>query len=317
VSDCGVYEDDMSIKRFSDAEVERLLSGQAPENPELALLGSALAAVHVVELGEPSDESVSRFASEAAAIARSSVSTGAASKPTRRRGALTTLQERLAIVGVAVFVLAGMSGIAVAADAAAPGDPLYGIDRALERVGINDGAAEERLAEAGALASRGQVTEAMGHAATAIEEPADDRTSAASASHAATALREAAVSVGSGDEEPTSEEVQVAVSAMLAEMATLLGDPDLDGAEFGRRVSEMARSLGRPDDSAGEAPGPDLPDESERGLPDDTGQPGNTPGGPPDEAPGGPPGGADGSPGDGPPSSTPGGGGPPEGAGRP
>jgi hypothetical protein len=317
VSDFGVYEDDMSIKRFSDAEVERLLTGQAPENPELAQLGSALAAVHVVDLVEPSDESVSRFASEAAAIALLSVSTGPASKPTRRRGALTTLHERLATVAVAVFVLAGMSGIAVAADAAAPGDPLYGIDRALERVGINDGAAEERLAEAGALVSRGQVTEAMGHAATAIEEPSDDDRSAASASHAATALREAAVSVGSGDEEPSSEEVQIAVSAMLAEMATLLGDPDLDGAEFGRRVSEMARSIGRHDDTDGEAPGTNLPDESERGRPDDTGPPENTPGGPPDEAPGGPPGGAEGSPGGGPPSNTPEKGGPPDGAGRP
>ena len=312
MSNSGVYEDDMSNKRFSDAEVERLLTGQIPENPELALLGSALAAVHVVETVEPSEEQVSRFASEAAAIARSSVEIGSRAKPIRPRRRLTALQDRLAIVAVAVFVLAGMSGIAAAADAAAPGDPLYGIDRALERVGINDGAAAERLAEAEALARRGHVTEAMGHAASAIEEPSDDDASAASASRAATALREAAVSVESTDQEPSSEEVQDAVSAMLAEMAALIGDPELDGAELGRRVSELARSIGRPDDPGEEAPGPDRPDDGESGRPDDAGPPEDTPGGPPDGTPGGPPRG-----GGGPPSDTPGGGGPPQGGGPP
>jgi hypothetical protein len=313
VSDYGVYEDDMSFKRFSDAEVERLLTGEVPDNSELALLGSALAAVHAVDLVEPSEERVSRFASEAAAIARSGVAT-TTPKPVRSRQALTRLQERLAIVAVAVFVLAGMTGIAAAADAAAPGDALYGLDRALERIGINDGAAEERLDEAGALADRGELTEAIGHAATAIDEPTDDDESAASAAQAATALREAAVNVQGGDGEPSSEEVRSAVSAMLSEMADLLGDPDLDGAEFGRRVSEMARSIAGSDDTETQPPG--RPDDSDRGRPDDAGPPEGTPGGPPEETPGGPPGGAGDSLGGG-PSNDPREGGPPEGTSRP
>ena len=324
MSDYGVYEDDMLNKRFPDSEMERLLTGQPPENPELALLGTVLTAVHFVEPTEPSDERVADFAARAAALTREQMpETKSASNPVRRRKALAAIQERLAVVAVAMFVLVGMSGLAVAADAAAPGDALYGIDRALERIGINDGDAEERIAEAGALASRGQVTEAIDHAATAIDDTANDDT-AASGSQAATALREAAVSVESGGNEAASEEVRVSVSAMLSEMAELIGDPDLDGAEFGRRVSEMARSIAGGSDNTediDEKPAPgrtDLPEDRGEGRPDDAGPPDDRPGGgPPDDTPGGPPDHAGGSPGGGPPSNAPDEGGPPAGSGRP
>jgi hypothetical protein len=46
-----------------------------------------------------------------------------------------------------------MSGVAVAANRAAPGDALYGIDRALEKIGIGAGGAQERLAGAKASMS--------------------------------------------------------------------------------------------------------------------------------------------------------------------
>jgi hypothetical protein len=324
VSEYDVYEGDMLNQRFSDAEMERLLTGQTPENPELALLGTVLAAVHVVEPTEPSDERVAEFAANAAALAREHMpETKADSNPVRRRKALATIQERLAVAAVAMFVLVGMSGLAVAADAAAPGDALYGIDRVLEKIGINDGAAGERIAEAGALASRGQVTEAIGHAVSAIEDPANDDT-ATSDSQAATALREAAVSVESGGNEAASEEVRVSVSAMLSEMAELIGDPDLDGAEFGRRVSEMARSIAggsedNEDIDEGPAPGrTDLPEDRGEGRPDGAGPPDDKPGGGlPDDTPGGPPDHAGGSSGGGPPSDTAGEGGPPAVSGRP
>jgi hypothetical protein len=309
VSDHGVYEDDMLNKRFPDAEMERLLTGQPPENPELARLGSVLAAVHVVEPTAPSDERVAEFSSKAAALTRDHTpETKSGPSPVRRRRALATLQDRLAVVAVAMFVLVGMSGLAVAADAAAPGDALYGIDRALERIGINDGAAGERIAEAGALASRGQVTEAIGHAASAIEDPTNDD-DATSVSQAATALREAAVSVESDSNATASEEVRVSVSAMLSEMAELIGDPELDGAEFGRRVSEMARSIADGSDiheDIAEEPTPgraDNPEDRGEGRPDDAGPPEDTPGGD--------------SPEGGPPSNAPGEGGPPAGSGRP
>lgn len=325
MSHYSVYEDDMLNKRFPDAEMERLLTGQPPENPELALLGNVLAAVHVIEPTAPSDERVAEFASRAAALTREHTpETKSASNPVRRRRSLATLQERLAVVAVAMFVLVGMSGLAVAADAAAPGDALYGIDRALERIGINDGAAGERIAEAGALASRGQVTEAIGHAASAIEDPTNDDDAATSVSQAATALREAAVSVESGSNETASEEVRVSVSAMLSEMAELMGDPELDGAEFGRRVSEMARSIADGRDiheDIAEEPATGRvgnPEDRGEGRPDDAGPPDDRPGGgPPDDTPGGPSDRTGGSPGGGPPSNAPGEGGPPAGSGRP
>lgn len=326
--DHDVYEDDMSSKRFSDAEVERILTGQTPDNSELALLGSVLTAVHAVEPIEPGQDLTATFASQAASIARAGAGKTPEAKPVRRRSSLVTIQDRLAIVAVAMFVLVGMSGLAVAADASAPGDILYGLDRALERIGINDGAAEERLAEAGALADRGELIAAIVHAASAIERPADeDDESIPSVAEAATALREAADSVEGGDDQLPSEEVQTAVSAMLSEMAQLMGDPDLDGAEFGRRVSEMARSIGDGHDSDDRArPGPPDRTENDRerrpddaGPPDDApgGPPEDIPGGPPDDVPGGPAGGSGGSLGGGPPSNTPGQGGPPPGSGRP
>jgi hypothetical protein len=326
VSDYDVYEDEMLNKLFPEAEVERLLTGQAPENPELALLGTVLAAIHVVEPTEPGDERVARFAANAATITRDHKPDTTTAKPVRHRKGLGTLQERLAVVAVAMFVLVGMSGLAIAADAASPGDALYGIARALERIGINDGAAGERITEAGALADRGQVIAAIAHAASAIEDPAEDDGDATTVSQAATALREAAVSVEGGDDEAASEEVRASVSAMLSEMADLIGDPDLDGAEFGRRVSEMARSIAGGNDADESPPGrTDVPEDREEGRPDDAGPPEDTPGGgppdeipggPPEDVPGGPPDRAGGASGGGPPSGVPGGG-PPSGSGRP
>ncbi len=83
----------------------------------------------------------------------------------------TTLRRRVAIaVAAAALLVVGTAGLAVAADGAAPGDALYGVDRALEKVGLGSGGATERLEEASSLVERGRVAVGLDHAANALSE---------------------------------------------------------------------------------------------------------------------------------------------------
>ncbi len=68
----------------------------------------------------------------------------------------TRLIQRVAPTVAALVALVMMSGaMAYTANGANPGDLLYGLDRALEAIGIGDGGAEERRAEAFALFASG------------------------------------------------------------------------------------------------------------------------------------------------------------------
>ena len=51
------------------------------------------------------------------------------------------------VLASSLAVVLAFSGVAMAADGASPGDLLYGVDRALESVGIGAGGIDERLAE--------------------------------------------------------------------------------------------------------------------------------------------------------------------------
>jgi len=316
MNDNGVYDDEMFRKRPSDDDIERILSGQAPEDASLARLGTLLIALHDHEAEPPSEGRIATLAAQAAAIARDGKPDRVvATPPSRSKSLGVALTGKLAMVAVAIVVIAGMTGVATASDKAAPGDLLYGLDRALEAVGINDGGTTERITEAQALASDGQVEEAIDHVAAAVTAPDSEPTDDFSpeSTRAATALRDAAARVRGDSAEPEAQEVRDAVGAMLSEMAEMIGDPDLDGAEFGQRVADMARSItNRSTERGGEAgQSPDSrpdhagPPEGNDGEPAETsegGLPGaGSGGGPPGEGPagGGPPGG--GPPGGGPP----------------
>ncbi len=67
-------------------------------------------------------------------------------------------------------MLVSLTGIGVAADRAVPGDLLYPLDRALERVGITSNLVEERLQEALILLERGELTLAIATANEALVE---------------------------------------------------------------------------------------------------------------------------------------------------
>jgi hypothetical protein len=168
------------------------------------------------------------------------------------------LVPKLAIGALAFFALITMSsGFAYAANGASPGDLLYGIDRALEVVGIGDGGAGERLAEAQALVAGGQLDDNL----TTTTDAPDDAADVGSA-----AIAEAATRLADGQTGPDDE---TAVETLLTYINEHKGG-DIDGQE----VARLAHMIGTDSGDSGNAPGhdPDGPGNSENapGHQDDT-----------------------------------------------
>ena len=156
-----------------------------------------------------------------------------------RRSFIGRLRTRAAAVAAAlVMTFGGLGGVAYAANGAAPGDFLYGLDRALEAVGIGNGAGDERLAEAAELVEQGHADHGLEHAANIVADPG-----------AQAALLSAAERIGGLDKTDTHEDV-AAVLTYLSENA---------GAVDGAIVAEMAgaiRGNGVPGPPEGVTPGP-------------------------------------------------------------
>ena len=85
------------------------------------------------------------------------------------------LVSRVAMAAAALVVLVMLpGGMAYAANGAKPGDLLYGLDRALEGIGIGDGGADERLAESLALVASGvEPSDSFDGSEVAAVSPAD------------------------------------------------------------------------------------------------------------------------------------------------
>ncbi len=207
---------------FAERDADAAVSGRIPADPELAAVQRALSHMKEALVMEPRTEVISTHAAQFAAAVppTSPMPEVRTASPWRRRAAAA-----IAIAAVSGFGVAG----AAAADEAAPGDALYGLDQALESVGILDGGTPERFHEAGQLAREGDIDGAMKLAGHALESDGEG--------DAATGLRNAADAVAknsSGD-----DDVRLQVSAMLQWMA----DQDTRGAEFGAAVSERARAI--------------------------------------------------------------------------
>ncbi|MDN4481300.1 hypothetical protein [Demequina muriae] len=224
-------------EHFSDRDLNALFSGRAIADARLAELGPVMAALRSTSADAPSDDQVAAMAVALSRAVPATTDGGVArahARPSPRRG--SALSRRLvAIVAGAGLVGVGFAG-AAAADGAAPGDTLYGLDRALEAVGINNGGAHERLAEVRVLLETGDVDGALVHAEQATDELDPEATEA---------LRAAAESVASAGSDQ-SREVREQVSAMLMWMS----ETDLEGREFGQGVAERARAIGNGNDPA-------------------------------------------------------------------
>ncbi len=292
MSDFGDYLSEMKRNRTTNVEIENLFSGSPNLSGDLKDVNDFLDAVRVESSEQLSDDTVSRFVAVACA-ASAEAPTAAPVRPQLRSGSLLrTLRRRVTTVTVAAtVVLGGTSGLALAADDAKPGDALYGIDRALETVGIGAGALEERLFEAEALVAANDVSRGLDHATQALESQGDGN------QLATTALIEAAQRVQTADDGSAAAN-QEGVAGLLAYLSENVGNVD------GQAVAELASQIGRGDNRPGVGSSDTSPPQRPTdppGLTDDKpGRPedlsGNPPGqdktesGPPDHVPVDPPG---------------------------
>ena len=157
----------------------------------------------------------------------------------------TMLSTKLAaMIGSAVIAAGTFSGVAYASNDAAPGDALYGLDCALEKVGLGDGGLQERLQEATKLCERGEVEKGLNHAAAAVQNHAglDEN------GEAKGALTKAANAVQAANQGESTQ-----IRARVAEMLQWMASTQAEGADFGQGVMERARLItGEAQQSQGE-----------------------------------------------------------------
>ncbi len=142
-------------------------------------------------------------------------------------------RPRTALVALVTAGLMAVSNVALAAVAnpAAPGDALYGVDRAYEHLqnlaGFNSHAAE-RLAEAAVMAGQGHSTEVL----TLVDEALSEVLASPDPAAAVEKLKRKA-NLGTDFEEQLSKVVDAA------------HDKNTTGKNHGQAVAELAKQLGR------------------------------------------------------------------------
>lgn len=227
---------EMAYTGLSDGHMEALIRGETPEDPGLAALVPTIESLRVHANSAPDEARLGRLATEAARLAREAEPSRPAE--TGREPARRWKVPRYAGAMAALALLMGMTGVAVAATEAAPGDNLYWAKLALERVGFVAGGAEERLSEASILAERGRLGDALSHAAEALSEHELE------GAEALVAATERLRRLQEDHAQPErAEEVLAHVTAMLQWMSEV---DHRAGPEFGQEVAEWARGIGGP-----------------------------------------------------------------------
>jgi hypothetical protein len=287
VSHDSVYQDEMPT-RFLDRDVELLLTGQVPEDDALASFMPLVTSLRSEWSRQPSDASISTFATLASAMTRKAETTSPMPSPAPVRRPRARFTRRLALPLASIIFLSAMTGVAFAADDAAPGDSLYDLDLALENVGVGAGGVVERLTEAAKMADNGNASEALAHAAQAVAGGVDDEDVELALGGLEAAIAELDRPLPATGDTEHAALVRSKVAEMLRWMSSnsaLIGDDTQPGA-FGRGVAEIARQFPADlDDPA------DIADEAEdaRGDADERADE-ESPGGPPEWVnPGGPP----------------------------
>ena len=134
-----------------DRDLDLLIDGIQSFNDDLAPLESFVNSLGSFDVTAPSAEFLEYHAAEAAAAVQTGQATVAGTGLTPGRRLAFGLKRRVAAGATSLMMIVGMTGVAWASDSAVPGDWNYGIDRALEAVGIGAGGAKERLQELEAL----------------------------------------------------------------------------------------------------------------------------------------------------------------------
>lgn len=131
-----------------DRDIEIVIGGGTPSSTDLIPLRVFVAELRSLAATPVSPELIDFHAAESAASAAERHSRIIAEQRNgQRRASATTIRRRAATTVVGLTVFLGATGMAWAADGAVPGDWNYGLDRALESIGIGAGGPAERRAE--------------------------------------------------------------------------------------------------------------------------------------------------------------------------
>lgn len=236
-----VGNDDEMVNRYpTDEQTEALIRGEDPGDPALTEVAGVVASIRALGeqplVADVTSRHVALIAAEVAVSPRPASEPDASPKRTRRQIVLNTLLSSVLAKALAatVAVAAAGTGVGVVADSSVPGDALYGLDRAMERIGIANGAAAERIDEARSLIDVDLPT-AVETAAEAT--PSDNQ---ADNSEAVTALHEAALRVGEpaeGEQSAlTREQVATLLEAIAAQLENEEGFDNQAIAEQARRI---------------------------------------------------------------------------------
>ena len=246
----GDYSGDMPTTKVLDREIELLLVGTPTEGGRLSGLAPVIEMIRTQWTPTPSESEIAHFASSAGSAVKvtQSAATAVTTLQRRRVAPQRGLTPRLATVGMAVLLMSGTAGMALAANSAVPGDALYGLDRAFERVGIGSGSTDERFEEAVVMAAQGRSDEALAHGIEALSGQSAD--SSAMALGALTTASENLVHIQ--DTAHAASTANIRVSALLTYIAENIGkDVGTDGREFGQGVAQLARDIGEGDGPTG------------------------------------------------------------------
>ena len=248
---------------FIERDLDLLIDGEQPFNEYLAPLESFVNSLGNFSAITPPHEFLEHHAAEAAAATKATVSAVAGTGLTPGRRLAFGLKRRVAAGATSLMMIVGMTGVAWASDSAVPGDWNYGIDRALEAVGIGAGGAAERLQELAAIRENGHPSGAESAPQTGPTTPPD-----------VGGLENAAATVAEiiGGSQRASD-VRTDVSVLLAYLA------DTEAAD-GPIISELAQQFkqahqlsrsNRPEVNPGEQHRPDLPGAADSGKAASTG----------------------------------------------
>lgn len=259
--------DEMMNLYPSDEQAEALIRGEIPQDADLAEVGDLVNSLRSLGDHPITDDLAERHV--AMIVSEVEVSPGAAlggARPpvtplARRKVVLSSLLSSMLVkvLAASVAVAAVGTGVGIAADASAPGEALYGIDRAMEQVGIADGGATERVEEARSLIEV-DLPEAVASAGKAAEASGD--------AEAAAALADAADGIRNL-EEGQSDAIRQQVAQLLDLISGQLADGGVVGDDVASAASAIRDAIVLPEQAPVEAPPVDVPSEG--------GQPGDVP----------------------------------------
>lgn len=249
------------FRKLGDEEIDAILDGTAPIDADLRGIVEFVDRMRATGTAEIADTTASKHiaaASEAARLTQAPVHDRASRRYKWRRRTvfgsfITTILAKFLAASVALAAVAGGAG--AVANQAAPGDPLYGIDQAFERVHLFDGGTVERLQEAQRMVAEDHVAAALEHAGDALARADRMRDQARDQERdlerAAEALRQAADAVGNDQAADApgyayTEQIREQVRNMLGTIADEMDEGRVDGqkvAETARHFREVARQM--------------------------------------------------------------------------